>query len=76
MKAEKSNIQAEFIITAALWFWVTVTIGVLMAFNLTYVFLPQEHLFYLKIHAHIGIAGWFLLLIMGAGSKLLPMFLL
>ncbi|OFY86798.1 MAG: hypothetical protein A3F72_21155 [Bacteroidetes bacterium RIFCSPLOWO2_12_FULL_35_15] len=75
-KAEKSNIQAEFIVTAALWFWVTVTIGVLMAFNLTYAFLPQEHLFYLKLHAHIGIAGWFLLLIMGAGSKLLPMFLL
>lgn len=47
-----------------------------MAFNLTYAFLPQEHLFYLKLHAHIGIAGWFLLLIMGAGSKLLPMFLL
>lgn len=76
MKAEKSNIQAEFIVTAALWFWVTVTIGVLMAFNLTYPFLPLEHLFYLKLHAHIGIAGWFLLLIMGAGSKLLPMFLL
>lgn len=76
MKAEKSNIQAEFIITAALWFWVTVSIGVLMTFNLTYAFLPQEHLFYLKLHAHIGIAGWFLLLIMGAGSKLLPMFLL
>lgn len=75
-KAEKSNIQAEFIITAALWFLVTVAIGVLMAFNLTYAFLPKEHLFYLKLHAHIGIAGWFLLLIMGAGSKLLPMFLL
>ena len=76
LKAEKLNIQSEFIVTAALWFWITVAIGILMAFNLTYAFLPKEHLFYLKLHAHVGVAGWFLLLIMGAGSKLLPMFLL
>lgn len=75
-KAGKLNIESEFIVTASIWFWITVAIGVLMAFNFRYVFLPEENLFYLKLHAHIGIAGWLLMLIMGVGSKLVPMFLL
>jgi hypothetical protein len=32
-------------------------------------------LHYLKIHAAIGLVGWFLLLIIGVGSTLIPMFL-
>jgi MFS family permease len=33
-------------------------------------------LHYLSLHAHIGIVGWFLLLVMGVGSRLIPMFLI
>lgn len=75
-KTKESIIEAEFIVISAIWFWLTVLIGTLLAFNFTYAFLPKEHLYYLKIHAHIGIAGWFLLLIIGVSSKLIPMFLL
>lgn len=75
-KAEALTIQSEFIIASTIWFWITVTVGVLMAFNFNYVFLPEQHLYYLKLHAHIGIAGWFILLIIGISSKLIPMFLL
>lgn len=75
-KAIEINREAEFIITSCFWFWLTVFIGTLLAFNFTYVFLPKEHLYYLKIHAHIGIAGWFLLLIIGVSARLVPMFLL
>jgi hypothetical protein len=75
-KTKETVVEAEFIVTSAIWFWITVFIGTLMAFNFTYAFLPKEHLYYLKIHAHIGIAGWFLLLIIGVSSKLIPMFLL
>jgi len=72
----KPAIHAVFIITAAGWFWLTVFLGTLMTFNFTYSFLPSEQLFYLRIHAHIGMAGWFILLIIGVSSKLIPMFLL
>lgn len=29
----------------------------------------------LKLHAHAGIVGWFIQLITGVGSRLLPMFM-
>lgn len=76
LKAKEAPLEAGFIVTACVWFWLTAFIGTLMAFNFTYLFLPKEHLYYLKIHAHIGIVGWFLLLIIGVSSRLIPMFLL
>ena len=72
----KPAVHAVCIITAAGWFWLTALLGTLMAFNFSYSFLSQEHLYYLKLHAHIGMAGWFILLIIGVSSKLIPMFLL
>ena len=70
------TIEADFIVTAAIWLLVTGLIGLLMAINLSLPFLPEDHVHYLKLHAHIGMAGWFLLLIIGVGAKLIPMFLL
>ncbi|WP_347160028.1 cytochrome C oxidase subunit I [Pontibacter chitinilyticus] len=75
-KAPKWTIEADFIVTSAIWLLVTGAVGLLMAFNFTFAFLPEQHLHYLQLHAHIGMAGWFLLLIIGVGSKLIPMFLL
>ncbi|MDB5261291.1 MAG: hypothetical protein JWQ14_572 [Adhaeribacter sp.] len=70
------TIEADFITTSGIWLLITGIIGLLMAFNFSYPFLKEAHLHYLKLHAHVGMAGWFLLLIIGVGSKLLPMFLL
>ncbi|GEO05046.1 hypothetical protein AAE02nite_27100 [Adhaeribacter aerolatus] len=70
------SVEADFILTSGLWLLITGIIGLLMAFNFSYPFLKESHLHYLKLHAHVGMAGWFLLLIIGVGSKLLPMFLL
>lgn len=75
-KVKRFTIEAEFIVSSTIWFWLTVLVGTLLAFNFSYVFLPKDQLHYLKLHAHIGIAGWFVLLIMGVSSKLIPMFLL
>lgn len=75
-KSIHDNIETDFILSAVYWFWLTVFIGMLLAFNLTHAFLPKDHLHYLKIHAHVGILGWLLLLIIGVSSKLIPMFLL
>lgn len=73
---KKWTISAECMVTSSWWLLLTVILGTLLVFNLRYAFLPNDHLYYLKIHAHLGIAGWFLLLIMGVASRLIPMFLL
>ncbi|MES2285641.1 MAG: cytochrome C oxidase subunit I [Bacteroidota bacterium] len=75
-KAPKWTTEADFIVTSSVWLIFTGLLGALMAFNFTYPLLNKSHLLFLKIHAHMGIAGWFILLIMGVGSKLIPMFLL
>ncbi|WP_192822842.1 hypothetical protein [Rufibacter sp. LB8] len=75
-QAPKWTIEADFVVTSAFWLLLTGILGLLMAVNFTNPFLPQDHLQYLKLHAHMGMAGWFLLLIIGVGSKLIPMFLL
>lgn len=73
--SDKYSIQKTYIFTAGLWLLVTVTFGVLLVFNFSRM-LFQDHLQILKLHAHAGIAGWFLMMIIGVGTKLLPMFLL
>ena len=74
-KAGKSNIQSKFINTAVYWLALTELLGTTIALNFKYGFLSASHLHYLKIHAHLGLIGWFLLLIIGASSILIPMFL-
>lgn len=74
--SKEKSIEVDFIQASIFWFWLTAFIGSLLAFNFKFVFLPKEHLYYLKIHAHIGLIGWFLCLIIGVASKLIPMFLL
>ena len=74
-KANKKDLSARFIITAIFWLMMTSLLGLLLAFNYKYGFLDNSNYRYLKIHAHFGIAGWFLQLIMGVGTTLVPMFL-
>lgn len=73
---QKGSISSDCIVTASWWLVLTALLGAVLVFNLRYAFLPESHLYYLKIHAHLGMTGWFLLLIMGVASRLIPMFLL
>ncbi|MEO5966808.1 MAG: cytochrome C oxidase subunit I [Ferruginibacter sp.] len=73
---KKENIHALFIFTASIWLLLTTSIGLLLLYNFTENILPQSSLYYLSIHAHFGIGGWFLLLIIGVGSRLIPMFMI
>lgn len=75
-QSKKASISGECIVTASIWLVLTAVLGTLLVFNLRYSFFPQDHLYYLKLHAHLGMGGWFLLLVMGVGSRLIPMFLL
>jgi hypothetical protein len=75
-KSKQENVHASFMLTAGIWLFITTLIGGLLVFNFTSELLPKDSLQYLSLHAHIGIAGWFLLLVMGVGSRLIPMFLI
>lgn len=61
---------------SAFWLCCTTTVGLLLALHLMYGFLPKNHLDMLKLHAHVGLVGWFMQLILGAGAKMIPMFML
>lgn len=54
----------------------TITFGVSLAINLQTNHLGLGRLQALFIHAHVALAGWVLLTIIGVGRRLLPMFLL
>ncbi len=76
VKSEHENVHAFFVFTAAMWLLATAIIGLLLVYNFTYPVMSKSSLDYLPLHAHLGIAGWFLLLITGIGSRLIPMFLI
>lgn len=73
--AKRKLIAAKFIIASVFWFFTTAVFGLILVFQLTIPFLEINHLQFLKAHAHFGLVGWFLLLIIGVASRLVPMFL-
>jgi hypothetical protein len=75
-KSKQENVHAVFVFTAAVWLLATATVGLILVYNFSYRLIPGNSIDYLPLHAHIGIVGWFLLLIIGVGSRLIPMFLI
>lgn len=75
-KSKLKNVHAWFIICASLWLLATVLVGLLLVCNFSHPIFPQHSVAYLSLHAHLGLVGWFLLLIIGVGSRLIPMFLI
>lgn len=70
-----TKIEEKLILIAILWFFITCILGFLLAINLAFPFISVSHLELLKIHAHFGVVGWFLQLVFGVASVLIPMFL-
>lgn len=75
-KSNENKVANLFIKTSVIWLALTAIAGLLLAINFLIPFLPFAHLELLKIHAHFGIIGWFIFLIIGVSSVLIPMFLL
>src|SRR5690606_35178153 len=75
-ESKKYEVYAWFMITAALWLFTTTFFGLMLVFNFSRSWLPDNSLEYLSIHAHMGIVGWLLLLVLGVASRLIPMFLI
>jgi hypothetical protein len=73
---KQPQVQVYFLFTATLWLLLTAIIGTLLVFNFSYNIFSESHLHYLRLHAHMGLGGWFLLLIIGVASRLIPMFLI
>lgn len=74
-KKKQETIQEDFIFSACICLCLTVALGAALVYNFTLPIFPQDHLHFLKIHAHLGLIGWFLLMLIGVSSKLVPMFL-
>lgn len=75
-RSRRENVHAIFVLTAAVWLLATTFIGLLLVYNFRYSILKEDSLHYLSLHAHLGMVGWFLLLVVGVGSRLIPMFLI
>jgi hypothetical protein len=73
--SNKKIIERTFIITSVIWLLFTVLAGLTMAVNQVQPFLKTSQIELIKLHAHAGIVGWFMQLIIGVSSKLLPMFM-
>lgn len=74
--AGRLNWSATYLAAALAYFFVTVTLGLLLAINLQTGFLPTAALRVIAAHAVAGGMGWFTMAIIGVGYKLLPMFAL
>lgn len=75
IKSTKESIEQEFILASLFWLVFTVAAGLMLAINLTSPFLPPSHIDLLKLHAHAGFIGWFVQLIIGVATRIMPMFM-
>ena len=75
-KSKHENVHAVFAFTATLWLLLTAVFGLLLLYNFTHQIFAESSLHYLSQHANMGIAGWFLLMVIGVGSRLIPMFMI
>ena len=74
-KSRKENVHVVFVFTAVCWLLVTTAFGLILVYNFSFPLLSKNSVAYLALHAHFGIIGWFLLLVIGVASRLIPMFL-
>ncbi len=76
VNSKQESIHAFYIFTSAIWLLATATVGLMLVYNFTFPLMQKSSQDYLPLHAHIGMVGWFLLLVTGIGSRLIPMFLI
>jgi len=75
VRGRASGLTAAFVLAALAHLLFAVTLGFLLAWNLCAPYLPLSHLVVLRAHAHSAALGFFGMLVMGAGLRLMEMFL-
>ncbi len=73
-KTQQKTIENRFIINSVVWLALTVFLGIFIIINAKVGIISHTNIDLLKIHALWGIMGWFVFLVIGVASKLLPMF--
>lgn len=73
-KTTNKTIENKFIVSSVVWLILTVLFGMFILFNSVYQFVPMTNIDLLKVHVLMGIVGWFMMLIIGVASTLMPMF--
>lgn len=74
--SKSQSVHAVFAFTSVLWLFTTTLLGLLLIWNFSAHIFSENSIHFLSLHAHLGIIGWFLLMIIGVGSRLIPMFLI
>lgn len=74
--SEDKSISTLYISFAGGYLLLTVLMGLFIPINLTYNLLPLAHTQLMTTHIVLGLAGWFLMLVIGVAAKLMPMFLI
>ncbi len=74
LKTKQRTYENAFIISSVFWLLLTVLLGIFITLNLVFNFVPKSNIDLLPVHFHIGITGWFMMLVAGVASTLLPMF--
>lgn len=74
VKSKSKSIENKFIVTSVVWLLITVVFGLTILLNLTNQWIPRSQVELMKIHLSFGLIGWFLMLVIGVGSTLFPMF--
>lgn len=75
-RSGRGGVVAGSLTLAAGWLLLTVLLGLLLAANRFWAFLPLDPLALLRAHAHVGLVGFFVTLLQGVGFQLVPMFTL
>lgn len=73
-RAERFNWHGAHMAVAIVYYVSTLTWGLVMALNQRYGFMGEVEGAALNAHLAMGLLGWFSLMIVGAGLKLVPMF--
>ena len=74
--ARIKNFKSLFILAAVFWLLMTETEGLLTALNFKYNFYTASHLIHMHNHVVMGLVGFFVMMIFGVGTTLIPMFLI
>ncbi len=74
--SKDKSISTLYISFAGGYLLLTVLMGLFIPINLTYNLLPLAHTQLMTTHIVLGLAGWFLMLVIGVAAKLMPMFLI
>src|SRR5690606_7418328 len=75
-RARRRDVTWWALAGAAFFLTITLLLGLALAGNLRWGYLSAGRYAAIGVHLHVALAGWVLLVMIGVGQRLLPMFLL